>query len=285
MRTLTIRRNKAYPGWALKTQVYLEDAGGELTISGVPCRLLGTLKNGEEKTFCIDCAQRQLFLIFNPKTKEKMNSSVTIPAGEENVCLSGKYHNEMGYFPFRFDGIAPTQEQQAREQAQKKRSIRNGVIGALIGTLIAVGLLALGANLASKPSPQTFSKGDFSISLTKDFEESYAQDYYAYYESDEVVTFVMQEGKQFLGNLSLQEYARLLMNVNGYKVELKEKDHMVWFSYTQTIDQMQFYYMVFCYEGDDAFWTVNFATPIGSRNKMEKKIINWAESVRIAQAS
>jgi hypothetical protein len=191
----------------------------------------------------------------------------------------------MGFFPFRFDGIALTQEQKDREEAQKKRSSRNTILGALIGVAVAVGLMALAANFSPSADEKTFSTGVFSITLTEDFQESDMEGYYAYYESNDVVVLVQPESMQILGDMSLQEYATLLRDVNGYKMELQEKGDIVWFSYTKTIDQMQFYYMVFCMEGDTAFWTVNFATPIGNRDKFEQKMIQWAQSVQITQGS
>ena len=47
MMNLTIKRNKSFVGCLAKLKVWIEDEAGELVIGGVPCRLLGDLKNGE----------------------------------------------------------------------------------------------------------------------------------------------------------------------------------------------------------------------------------------------
>ena len=52
MRYLTIKRHKSLIGWAVQVRVYIEDPfSPELDICGVPCRLLGMLKNNQEKSF------------------------------------------------------------------------------------------------------------------------------------------------------------------------------------------------------------------------------------------
>ena len=54
MRNLTIRREKHFVASLATMKVYIEDpTANDLTINGVSCRKLGTLKNGEEKTFTI----------------------------------------------------------------------------------------------------------------------------------------------------------------------------------------------------------------------------------------
>ena len=52
-------------------KVYIEDAqSNELIISGVPCRKLGDLKNGEEKTFEIGEDAAKVFVIADTLSKD-----------------------------------------------------------------------------------------------------------------------------------------------------------------------------------------------------------------------
>ncbi len=52
MRKLTIKRQKSIVACLMKVKFYIEDrANGNHNVNGIPCRLLGKLKNGEEKTF------------------------------------------------------------------------------------------------------------------------------------------------------------------------------------------------------------------------------------------
>ena len=286
MRYLAIQRKKAYPGCLAKARIYIEDSlSPELTISGVPCRFLDTIKNGEEKRFLIDHEARQVFLIFNIKTKDKLSSSVTIPAGDENVALVGKYRMDSGAVFFHFEGMELSPEQKARQQAQKKKNTRNMLLGALVGTLVGVAMIFLASGGFSKTPNKTFTKGDFSITLTEDFTESSLDDFYAYYQSDEVMAVVLQEDKALFGNMSLTKYADFLAEANGYDTTQKEKDGIPYFSYTATIEGLNYYYMVFCYESENAFWAVNFGTPIGNRDDLESSFMKWAQSVQISAAA
>ncbi|MBQ9745983.1 MAG: hypothetical protein IJW21_04100, partial [Clostridia bacterium] len=64
MRKLTIKRAKTYVACLAKMNVYIEDENNyDLIINNSPCRKLGTLKNGEEKTFEISEASARVFVI------------------------------------------------------------------------------------------------------------------------------------------------------------------------------------------------------------------------------
>lgn len=105
MRHLILKRNKSFAGCFGKVHVYLEDADrGELTIKGSPCRKIGELKNGEEKTFSIPTTQVKVFVIGDIATKDFCVDSKVIPAGEGDVRLSGKnaFDPQKGN-PFVFD--------------------------------------------------------------------------------------------------------------------------------------------------------------------------------------
>ncbi len=105
MRNLIIKRNKSFAGCFGKVRVYIEDLrAGELNIKGCPCRKLGELKNGEEKTFPIDNAQTKVFVIGDAATRDFCMDWKSIPAGEQDVRLSGKnsFDPQNGN-PFAFD--------------------------------------------------------------------------------------------------------------------------------------------------------------------------------------
>ena len=54
MRYLTVKRNDSSVNRKLPATVYIEDSSANNAfINGVPCRFLGFLSNGEEKTFQI----------------------------------------------------------------------------------------------------------------------------------------------------------------------------------------------------------------------------------------
>ena len=107
MRKLVIKRNKSFAGCLVVMKVYIEDAvASDITIGGVPCRKLGTLKNGETAEFAIGTDAMRVYVIADTLSKEYCNDFYQIPAGEEEVQLSGKNHyNPAAGHPFMFDGV------------------------------------------------------------------------------------------------------------------------------------------------------------------------------------
>lgn len=106
MRTLEIKRTKSFVGCAGTMKVYIEDPEvNDLVINGTPCRKLGTLKNGEEKKFSVGEQEAKVFVIADKLTKNYCNEFYKLPAGSEDIALSGKNHFNPGAGnPFQFDG-------------------------------------------------------------------------------------------------------------------------------------------------------------------------------------
>jgi len=74
MRRLTIKREKSFVASLAKLKIYIEDpASDEIRINGTPCRKIGDLKNGEEKTFEINEQKAKVFVIADNLSKEYCN--------------------------------------------------------------------------------------------------------------------------------------------------------------------------------------------------------------------
>lgn len=104
MRNLIIKRTKSSVGCLMKMKVYIEDPAGELTINDTPCRKLGDLKNGEERTFPIGSEAVKVFVISDKLSKDYCNEYYQLPEGQEDISLSGKNKfNPASGNAFRFD--------------------------------------------------------------------------------------------------------------------------------------------------------------------------------------
>lgn len=105
MRNLTMERVKSFVGSLAKMKVYIEDPfSNELVINNVPCRKLGELKNGETQTFEIGEEAAKVFVIADKISRNFCNDYYEIPAGQENVFLSGKNKFNLATGnAFRFD--------------------------------------------------------------------------------------------------------------------------------------------------------------------------------------
>ena len=148
MRKLTIKRTKSFVACLAKMKVYIEDpTANELLINGVPCRKLGDLKNGEEKTFEIGEGAAKVFVIADKLSKNFCNEFYELPEGQEDISLTGKNHfNLASGNAFRFDN-----NESAAALANRKQGTSKGivvliiaiVVGFIAGFLITSGLLSL----------------------------------------------------------------------------------------------------------------------------------------------
>ena len=142
MRKLTITRNKTFVASLVKMKVYIEDReANDLVINDVPCRKLGELKNGEQKTFEISNDEAKVFVIADKLSKNFCNEFYRLPEGEEDVELTGKNkYNPANGNAFRFDGVTDEEVLANRKSGNSKGIIVlivSVVIGAVVGYLIA----------------------------------------------------------------------------------------------------------------------------------------------------
>lgn len=284
MRNLTIRRNKTFVASLIKMKIYIEDPmAEELTISGVSCRKLGELKNGEEKSFSISDQAARVFVIGDKLSRNAYNEFYPIPAGIEDVVLSGKnYFNPFSGNPFRFDGVTDEAVLKNRKKVSK-----TGVIIMVAAILIGlVGGFLGGTRAVSTVKPQTFSEEGLSITLTNEFSDAGLGNYTASYGSSEVVVLTLKESFTLMEGLedyTLAEYGELIIEANGMagSVMLQERDGLPYFTYKYTNPETNdvFDYTIVLFKSDDAFWSVQFATPESKSEAYEQRIFQWAASV------
>lgn len=285
MRNLTIKRIKGFVGCLGVMKIYIEDpVGGELLINETRCRKIGTLKNGEEKTFPIENNEAKVFVIADTMSKNFCNEYYQLPEGEEDIYLTGKnIFNPANGNAFRFDN-----NQSAGIMENRKKGTKKGLVILVIALIVgvAVGKFASSALLSGfGASKETFSCRDMSITLTEDFKEVNISGYTTAYESKDVAVFVLREGFNLMAgaeNYTLKQYADLVIQTNKLKsVPVKTNDGLTYFTYEyknpQTGDTYQ--YFSYVYKSDNAFWLVQFAALEDNADKYEKNITKWAKTV------
>lgn len=286
MRNLTIKRNKSYIAGLSNLQVYIEDIiEGDTVINGVSCRKAGILKNGEEKTFIIDGSETKVFVIVDKLSKSFCNDYYSIPAGVDDVFLSGKnrYNLATGH-AFRFDGVTD-----AEVLKNRKRSTKIGILVLCIAAIIgfAFGFLKnsdLLSDMLSKP--KVFSSGGMSITLMDNFTEISEEGYEVCYDSKNVAVFVVKESfseYEGIDDITLEEYGNYAIELNELdsSVKLQQQDGLTFFEYTAHNDEydVENCYSVFVYKSDDAFWMVQFATSAENIEKYHESFFTWAKSI------
>ena len=285
MRNVTILRSKTGIACLATMKVYIEDPlSEEIKIGGVPCRKLGELKNGEERNFVVGDEEAKIFVIADTLSKNMSNEFYQLPAGTEDIVLSGKcVYNPAAGNPFRFDNNS----NEAVKKNRKKNTVKGAVIlvvALLVG--VAIGLLR---NL-DFASAKTFSGDGMSITLTDNFYEDSAIGFTQCYSSNDAVVMIMKEkfsAYEGLEEFTLEEYAEALIgNMNTEIVEsdfeIKTEGDLVYFEYVveDPSDDSVYKYYSFVYKSDDAFWFVDFAVMEEDASKMKDDVFEWASSVK-----
>ena len=282
MRTLTITRNKTFVGCAGKIRLYMEDyTSPETTILDTPCRLLGTLKNGETQSFEIPEEAVKIFAIADKVSKSYCNEFYPIPAGFDPVTLAGqcRYNPATGN-AFRFEGVTDEEVLANRRRGSKKGII---VLIAAFAVGVLIGLVSTGILFPEKA--ETFTHEQFSITLTNRFEkdEEDNEGYEAIYEKDDVLVMISKETFASLGeygSISVTEYNDIIQKSTEAptKTEVRTEDGLCYYDHTLIIDGESYTYHVFAYKGSDAFWLVQFVVYTEDAEKTNADIMAWAKT-------
>lgn len=288
MRNLTITRNKTFVGCLMKMKFYIEDPNtGDTTIGGTLCRRLGDLKNGETKTFSVDENEAKVYVIADQLSKGFCNEFAVIPAGSEDVVLTGQNRfNPATGNAFQFDG-------QASEAVTKNRSknLKRGILILVATAIVCVGIAVLSAFL-DKAEPKTFTNTlGFSITLTDAFEETEVEGYDAGYESYDVLLSIFKESVsdfEELGyaNMTVQDYAQVILDVNDFgDGEIKSENGLIYYEFEEkSADGTEnLYYYVTFYKSEESFWMFEFLCFEDEKDEWRSEFEEWAKSVTFAK--
>lgn len=289
MRNLTVKRTKSFVACLAKMKIYIEDpVQGSVIINGVPCVKLGDLKNGEEKTFQIGDEAAKVFVIADRLSKGYCNEFYQLPAGQEDIFLSGKNcFNPASGNAFRFDNNNAPEVIENR-----KRSTRRGlivfIVAIIVGGMIGFASGIIGFFVGYEPEPESFSAEGINIMLTEEFvrvtDEEQVGGFTVVYDSRDVAVFALEEAfadYPGIDNYTLRAYGDLVIKNNSLTSELKNDGDLLFFEYDSTDPDTgkTARYYAYVYEADDAFWLVQFATLVEDADEYAPKIREWAASV------
>lgn len=279
MRNLTITRTKRFVACLGKMKVYIEDPmGGDTVISGVNCRKLGDLKNGETITFPIGEEAARVYVIADQMSKNYSNDYYPLEAGTEDVVLTGKNHFNPGAGnPFRFDGV--TDE---TVLANRKKGGRMGIVILILAAIFGA---IMGRSCARVVQPQDFTVDNMTITLNSEFREADYEGFTKCYESYNMGVSVLKESfSQYpiLEDYTLEEYGDAVMWANGLTdSSLTPYADFMYFTYTSTDDAGNtFGYLATVHQSNDAFWLIQFSTMEEKYPDYESQFLQWAETVR-----
>jgi len=286
MRNLTIKRKKSFVASLAKMKVYIEDPDAQdLRINGVSCRKLGDLKNGEEKTFAISEQSARVFIIGDKLTKDYSSEFRTIPAGQEDVVLSGgNRYNLLTGNAFQFDGAAEEAVLQHRKKS-RKTGLLVLIVAAIVG--FAVGFISnWDAFVPKQVEPETFTSNGMTVTLTNEFWEASYEGYTACFDSEKIAVLALQEpfdSFEGLADCTLEEYAQMVFFNNGFddSITLQQEQGQNFFEYQyQNPDTGEvFGYYTLLYKAEDAFWMVQIAGEQANYDAYRSSFPQWASTI------
>lgn len=288
MRKLTIKRKKSFVASLAKLKVYIEDPAGELDITGIKCRLLGTLANGEEKSFYIEENAAKVFVIADKMSRDYCYDCRNLPEGNENIYLTGKNaFNPATGNAFRFEG--GTDEEIAKRHKESKKGglivlITAIVIGLTAGWIIGSGVIYS----KKKATPKDFSYEEMTITLTALFKEEEVEGR-TVFTSNDVAVFVLREnfvaGDIDLSEYTVRGYAELARENNPVMADAtyEETDGVPNMVYTYAGDDGKTYvYFTTFYKSSNAFWIVQYFVNESGYESRKPEFIEWAKTVHFA---
>ena len=277
MRTLTIIRRKRFVACLRADRVYIEDHDkSDTVISGTPCRKIGTLKNGEEKSFEIDDSRQRVYIVSDVLSKGISNDYYEIPEGTDNVYLSGmRSYNPATGSAFRFDN-------NNNEGAIRNRS-RGTRIGVAVLIVAAIVGFIIGILIGNRPPvSEEFVRGEVSITLMSDFDEFDSDGHYATYSNGEISVFVVDFAKEeLIDGLTFNEFAEAMVESDEYDASsLKTDGELRYFYYDAEVDDGESNrYYSYLYETDDTFWVIQFVCDVNEVELYKSVISDYAKTV------
>ena len=253
----------------------------------MPCRKIGELKNGEEKTFSIDNEARRLFVIADKISKDICSELYSLPAGEEDISLSGQCRfNMVRGNMFRFDGVADEATLQNRKSGSKRMTVVL-IIAAICGGVIG---FCNGMGWFDSPAkPKTFKTDDFSITLTDEYEKTTFEGMTAAYECDDAAVLLLKESVasvQSVGVETAQEYVEVLIEYYDLlnPSEVQTKDALLYFEYEgQGDDGKTTKFLCFVFKTNENYYTVQFLCFKSDYADLKDDFFTYAQSIRFAE--
>ena len=156
----------------------------------------------------------------------------------------------------------------------------------LVCVVLTVGMFTSCSLLLSGNSSKEkiFSKAGASITLNESFVEKEYASMTAYYESRLTIVSLLKEEFSSLGiadeaqQISLKEYAELLISGNKLEAEIHEGD-LTSFEYSKSVNGKDFSYFATVFKASDAYWFIQFGCESKNFEAEKPTFEKYAKSV------
>lgn len=156
----------------------------------------------------------------------------------------------------------------------------------LFALMITISLILAFAGCSIKPAKKEFKVEEMSITLTDKFFEKEIMSQTGYFEAPTEIVCVTKESFSLLesvfgsSDMSIEEYANIILTGNKIDDELKEEDGLYSFTYERTVENKDFYYQSYVFKSDNAFWLVQFSCFAKDMKNHTDNFVEYAKSIK-----
>ena len=128
-----------------------------------------------------------------------------------------------------------------------------------------------------------FSESGLTITLTDKFYKKDMVSYTGAFDSENIAIFALKEEISQFPNkdISLKEYAQLVIKNNQLDTSINENDGLTSFTFEKHLNGKDYTYFAVVYEGNDAFWLLQFSSESTKYESLKSKILQYAKSVNV----
>lgn len=161
----------------------------------------------------------------------------------------------------------------------KKNPIKKSIL--FILTLAVV----LGTLSGCADNPKSFTQQELTITLTDAFKLEKRDGFDVYLSSENVVFSAVQETSQELELAgyeisSLNDYCQEILALNNtQKDQLISRNNYYYFTNSKTVDGAKYTYVHCMFTFADSYWICEFVCKSKHYNRLEDKILSWADSI------
>lgn len=155
-------------------------------------------------------------------------------------------------------------------------------------SLVVAFVMMLGL-LCSCASAQQFTKDGLTITLRSTFQDEsaspYAEDMSFLYTSRSCAVMGVKDDRAqleaLLGELTLEEYGSLIIELNELGGTMSQREGLWTFTYTATVDNVDYTYLSAVYETDANFWTVQVYCASDDYAKLADTMFGYLKTVTL----
>ena len=156
-----------------------------------------------------------------------------------------------------------------------------GIVVIAVSTFAVISLIY--GPTQGAPKEKTFSKSGLTITLTNKFYEKEFAPYAAAYSSDSIAVFTLKEDKSLFGNedLTLLEYAELVVENNQLNATVREIEGLISFTFEKTVDGKDYTYFATVYKSNDSYWLLQISCENTKYEDLKSTIVKYTKSVKV----